>query len=130
MTQSIVRAGVGLLILAMVSGSLAGEAAAQTAQKMYWTDLNTGKIQRANLDGSAIQDLVTGLSGPHGIALDLAVGGVAHGFQPTKVVCTNVTTGKTKKITLAPGALFWDCGAAGLVVRPGDSLKMKLNGSE
>ena len=60
MTQSIVRVGVGLLILAMVSGSLAGEAAAQAAPKMYWTDINTQKIQRANLDGSAIQDLVTG----------------------------------------------------------------------
>ena len=34
-----------------------------------------GKIQRANLDGSNIEDLVTqGLSGPAGIALDVAGG--------------------------------------------------------
>ena len=37
---------------------------------MYWTDDETDKIQRANLDGSNIEDLVTqGLDGPFGIAL-------------------------------------------------------------
>ena len=44
---------------------------------MYWTDLDTKKIQRANLDGSNVQDLVTrtqGLSLPGGIALDIAGG--------------------------------------------------------
>ena len=40
--------------------------------KMYWTDFGTEKIQRANLDGSNVEDLVTtGLSDPNGIALDL-----------------------------------------------------------
>ena len=43
--------------------------------KMYWTDFETAKIQRANLDGSNVQDLVTrGLSQPDGIALDVAGG--------------------------------------------------------
>ena len=43
--------------------------------KMYWTDRDTEKIQRANLDGSNIEDLVTqGLSGPAGIALDVEGG--------------------------------------------------------
>ena len=43
---------------------------------MYWTDdRRTDKIQRANLDGSNIEDLVTqGLSGPAGIALDVEGG--------------------------------------------------------
>ena len=46
-----------------------------TAQKMYWTDEATGKIQRANIDGSNIEDLVTtGLEKPEAIALDV-VGG-------------------------------------------------------
>ena len=45
------------------------------AGKMYWTDVETAKIQRANLDGSGVEDLVaSGLSGPKGVALDL-VGG-------------------------------------------------------
>ncbi|KAA3601585.1 MAG: T9SS C-terminal target domain-containing protein [Calditrichaeota bacterium] len=42
------------------------------AQKMYWTDIGSDKIQRADLDGSNLEDLVTtGLSQPEGIALDL-----------------------------------------------------------
>ena len=101
--------------------------------KMYWSlasNPGTGRIERANLDGSSVQDVVTGLVSPDGIALDLAVGGLAHGFQPTKIVGKNVTTGKRVKITLTPSVLFWDCAAAGLVVRPGDSLKMTLTGSE
>ena len=42
---------------------------------IFWTDNNTGKIQRANLDGSNVQDLVTqGLETPSGIVLDVAGG--------------------------------------------------------
>ena len=42
---------------------------------IYWTDFGTDKIQRANLDGSNVQDLITqGLETPGGIALDVAGG--------------------------------------------------------
>jgi uncharacterized protein YjbI with pentapeptide repeats len=42
------------------------------ANKMYWTDLGTFKIQRANLDGASLEDLVTtDITAPRGIALDL-----------------------------------------------------------
>ena len=41
---------------------------------IYWTDSGTGKIQRANLDGSNVQDLVTGLESPEYIAFDVAFG--------------------------------------------------------
>ena len=41
---------------------------------MYWTDGTQHKIQRANLDGTRVEDLVTGLSDTSGIALDV-VGG-------------------------------------------------------
>ena len=46
------------------------------ASKLYWTDWGTDKIQRANLDGSGVEDLVVGggLDGPDGLALDV-VGG-------------------------------------------------------
>ena len=45
--------------------------------KMYWTDASPGaaKIQRANLDGSQVEDLIDrtmGLENPSSIALDLA----------------------------------------------------------
>ena len=43
--------------------------------KMYWVDRWTAKIQRANLDGSEVEDLVTtGLEEPTDLALDVAGG--------------------------------------------------------
>ena len=39
---------------------------------MYWADIDTAKIQRANLDGTDIEDLVTtGLRTVETIALDV-----------------------------------------------------------
>jgi len=35
---------------------------------MYWTDFERGIIQRANMDGSQIESIVTGLVAPYGIA--------------------------------------------------------------
>jgi hypothetical protein len=44
--------------------------------KIYWTHggYNDGKIRRANLDGSDIETLISGLTNPRGLALDLAGG--------------------------------------------------------
>ena len=42
--------------------------------KIYWTGWDTGKIQRANLDGSNVEDLVTGLHLVGTLALDMASG--------------------------------------------------------
>ena len=54
---------------------------AGSASKIYWTAaywiegvLIEGKIQRANPDGSQMEDLVTGLDYPYGLALDVAAG--------------------------------------------------------
>ena len=46
------------------------------ASKLYWTDWGTDKIQRSNLDGSGVEDVVSGagLDGPDGLALDMAGG--------------------------------------------------------
>ena len=38
--------------------------------QIYWVDFEAGKIQRANLDGSDVEDLVSGLDGPHYIVFD------------------------------------------------------------
>lgn len=38
--------------------------------KMYWTDNRRDTIQRANLDGSGVEDIVTGLNSPYGITID------------------------------------------------------------
>ena len=38
---------------------------------MYWSDVSSNKIQRADFDGSNIEDLVTTLPMKVGIALDI-----------------------------------------------------------
>lgn len=53
--------------------------------KIYWAANGDGKIQRANLDGSGIENLVTGLVNPHGIALRSGI--------PTTQVCSLIATG-------------------------------------
>ena len=40
--------------------------------RMYWTDRDTGKLLRSNLDGIGIRELVTSLNGPHSIAFHAA----------------------------------------------------------
>ena len=39
-------------------------------QKIYWTEAGMGKIQRANLDGTEVEDVINDLRTPFGIALD------------------------------------------------------------
>ena len=52
-----------------------GLQAAVAGGKMYWTDLGIKKIQRVNLNGTGLEDLVTkGLGVPRGIAVDVAGG--------------------------------------------------------
>src|SRR5215472_13573801 len=41
---------------------------------MYWGENGRGEIRRANLDGTEVTTLVTGLNGPSGPALDFAGG--------------------------------------------------------
>ena len=52
--------------------------AQDSSRYVYWTDWawagGTPKIQRANLDGTNVQDLVTGIGHPKGLALDVSAG--------------------------------------------------------
>ena len=62
-TDPSLPAGIGTPVVVVAEG------------KMYWVDRITAKIQRANLDGSQVEDLVTtGLLGPRDLALDVAGG--------------------------------------------------------
>ena len=84
-----------------VSGGSSG------AGKMYWTDIGTRKIQRANLDGSGVEDLVTsGLISPHGLALDLGAG---------KMYWTDRETDKVQRANL-DGSGVEDLVTSGLIV--------------
>jgi sugar lactone lactonase YvrE len=79
-------------LLCVVLFSLFGSSAtAQPASRMYWADAGAGKFQRANLDGTSVEDLITGLGNPQGIALDLAGG---------KMYLTGGGTGKIQRANL------------------------------
>ena len=82
--------------------------------KLYWTDWGTDKIQRADLDGSNVEDLVsgTGLNGPDGLALDVSGG---------KMYWTNVGTNKIQRADL-DGSNVEDLVASGLSVPYGLAL--------
>ena len=82
--------------------------------KLYWTDWGTDKIQRADLDGSNVEDLVsgTGLNGPDGLALDVSGG---------KMYWTNVGTNKIQRADL-DGSNVEDLVTSGLSVPYGLAL--------
>jgi hypothetical protein len=42
--------------------------------KLYWADQASGKIQRSNLDGTGVQDVLAGLEDPSGVAIDPTAG--------------------------------------------------------
>ena len=77
--RTILVAVLALATMALSSAAGMGQvnpaaAADNLTQKMYWTDAIADRIQRANLDGSGVDNLVTGVDAPLGIALDLGRG--------------------------------------------------------
>ena len=90
--------------------------------KMYWTDRETDKIQRANLDGSQIEDLITtGLDSPSGLALDVAGGKMywmdagtdkiqranLDGSQIENLVTTGLSSPRSLALDLTGGKMYW-----------------------
>ena len=55
----------------LVTDGAHGLALDMADRKIYWTGWSTGNVQRANLDGTNVVQLVSGLREPAGIALDL-----------------------------------------------------------
>ncbi|CAE8603807.1 unnamed protein product [Polarella glacialis] len=90
------------------------------ARKVYWIDAGTSKIQRANLDGSQVEDVVA--SGPESrlssLGVDLAAGKVywsdlgdkkirragLDGSNPEEVVAASPSG---TSLALADGRIFW-----------------------
>src|ERR671931_505425 len=72
MHPAVVRAFIGLVVLAVGLGGM-GQWEAVAGGMLYWTDLGIGKIQRVNLDGTGLRDLIaTDLRIPRSIAVDAA----------------------------------------------------------
>ncbi len=61
------------------------------ADKIYWTDAYASKIQRANLDGSDPEDLITDTRTAYALALDIDNG---------KMYWSNTVTGKIQRSSL------------------------------
>ena len=90
-----------------------------TGGKIYWSDLGSAKIQRANLDGTGVEDLVTGLDGrPFGVALDVTAGKIYWGGEGTYIQRANLDgTGVEDIVTeftpsdvaldLTRGKMYW-----------------------
>jgi hypothetical protein len=61
------------------------------AGKMYWTDFDLGRIRRANLNGTSLEEILTSLNGPSGLRLDIAGG---------KMYWTETNAGTIKRANL------------------------------
>jgi len=57
---------VGVTWICATAGSIFAQ-----ERKLYWTNSSAGTIQRANLDGSNVEDVITGLSEPYALVADL-----------------------------------------------------------
>lgn len=67
--------GTQALGLVITASAVTGIALDLAGGKMYWTEPTINKIRRADLNGSAVEDLITtGLDRPWSIALDVADG--------------------------------------------------------
>ena len=102
-----------------------------TRPQIYWTDLETGNIQRANLDGTNVQDVV--ITGELSTALDVAVAGgkmywTRFGFFGGKIQQANldgsniediVTTGLASPVGIAldvaGGKVYWTAPEIGKI---------------
>ncbi len=93
---------------------------ADPTAKIYWTDSGTGKIQRANLDGSNIEDLIT-LTEPSGIAFDqtgnkmywtdAGTGKIQRANPDGNCIIDLITTGLSEPrgiaLDVANGKMYW-----------------------
>ncbi|MCK4957034.1 MAG: DUF5050 domain-containing protein, partial [Candidatus Cloacimonetes bacterium] len=60
------------VVISAPSDNIYGIALDLVNNKIYWTQVSANKIQKADLNGSNAEDLITGLNNPYGIALDVA----------------------------------------------------------
>ena len=106
--------------------------------KMYWTDWGTGpdlgtaKIQRVNLDGSNVEDVVIGLEKPFGLALDVA-GGKMYWTDPfaSKIQYANLDGSNIETFgTASPWGLALDVVGGKMYWTGGDKIqRANLDGS-
>ena len=70
---------------------------------LYWADSDAGEIQRANLDGSQVQTIVSGLDEPEGIAVD-AAGGKVYWTESESVKRANLDGSQVESLGTVLGS--------------------------
>ena len=105
-----------------VTKTVAGGGGGSGGNKMYWADNQAFKIQRADLDGSNVENLVTGLSAPIGVAVDVAGGKVywtdaggakkimranLDGSNVEDLVTTGLSNPREVALDIAGGKMYW-----------------------
>ena len=101
--------------------------------KIYWSDNGTDKIQRSNLDGSSVEDLVTRstLRAPVGIALDISGGKIywidestdkiqrsdLDGSSIEDLVTTGLTAPSGIALDISGAKMYWTDRASGKIQR-------------
>ena len=103
----------GTLVLGLFLGNMSQARSAA----MYWSDLDGGDIQRANLDGTGQKILISGLSSPAGPALNLTGGKIYWGTDGSSISTANLdSTGKrvlytgsvsAPSVDVGRGRLYW-----------------------
>jgi hypothetical protein len=106
---------------------------------MYWADRGTGDIRRANLDGSGQTIVLSGLSGPVGIALDLPGGKIYWSDRDggdirranldgsgQETLLTGLANPRDIALDLPGGKMYW-CGS--IVASDSDIRRANLDGS-
>ena len=102
-------------------GGLAGQnlgsiincySAAEIVEKIYWTDASTDKVQRADTDGTNVEDIVTsGLTETRGITLDISAGKMYWtDALANKIKCANLDGTNVQE--LITSGIEWPTGIA------------------
>ena len=113
-------------------GEPVGATTGSQVWKLYWTDSGTDKIQRSNLDGSDVEDLVTtGLDRPSAIALDVSGGKLywmdggtdkiqrsnLDGSGVEDLVTTGLVVPNGLALDMSGGKLYWTDGGTAKIQR-------------
>jgi DNA-binding beta-propeller fold protein YncE len=116
----------GWAILGLLLGAM-GEA---RSDYIYWSDFGGGDIRRANLDGSGMTTLVSGLVNPRGPTLDLVGGKMYWGDNGSgdirranldgsgqTILIRGLPGAGTPALDLASGQMYWSDDVSGEIRR-------------
>lgn len=110
-----------VVIIVGVIGLASVGVRAASVGRIYWADSDSQVIQSANLDGTGLTTLVSGLSRPHGVAVDRAGGKIywtdygtdkvqradLDGQNVEDLVTTNLATPVDIELDAENGMMYW-----------------------